>query len=112
MLGPGHHRSVSKTTDKMVLQVDGELVGWVPSVRDETGLEVFFQEHPAVCRANLQLASMPHTRMWRERVLFLRQRMQATSDFRENHRVRWIGIQALPIKSLIRAAAGPEMQSN
>jgi hypothetical protein len=29
--------------------------------------------------------------MWRDEVLFIRQRQQATSDYRENKNIRWIG---------------------
>ena len=41
--------------------------------------------------ANILLTEMDHTLMWRDNVLFIKQRQQATSDYRENQKVRWIG---------------------
>ena len=74
----------------MVLQVNGQLLEWIPSIEDGS-LDEFFDENPEICDSNLQLTNVPHTKMWREEVLFIRQRMQATSDYRENKKVRWIG---------------------
>lgn len=39
----------------------------------------------------LQQTSIEHTKMWRDKVLFIRQRQQATSDYRENKNIRWLG---------------------
>ena len=74
----------------MVLQVRGWLLSWVPSIEDGN-LDEFFDFNPDIGQANTELTSLPHTKMWREEVLFIRQRMQATSDYRENKKVRWIG---------------------
>ena len=74
----------------MVLQVRGWLLSWVPSIADGN-LDEFFDFNPDIGQANTELTSLPHTKMWREEVLFIRQRMQATSDYRENKKVRWIG---------------------
>ena len=74
----------------MVLQVNGQLLEWIPSIEDGS-LDEFFDENPEIGDSNLQLTNVPHTKMWREEVLFIRQRMQATSDYRENKKVRWIG---------------------
>ena len=74
----------------MVLQIRGRMIRKVPSIEDGS-LDEFFNENPEVCRANVELTQMQHTNMWREEVLFIRQRMQATSDYRENKKVRWIG---------------------
>lgn len=41
--------------------------------------------------ANEALTTTSHTNMWRDQVLFIKQRQQATSDYRENPKVRWIG---------------------
>ena len=74
----------------MVLQVNGQLLEWIPSIEDGS-LDEFFDENPEIGDSNVQLTNVPHTKMWREEVLFIRQRMQATSDYRENKKVRWIG---------------------
>ena len=74
----------------MVLQIRHRVLEWVPSIEDGS-LEDFFDENPEIGEANKQLTDIPHTKMWREEVLFIRQRMQATSDYRENKKVRWIG---------------------
>ena len=54
-------------------------------------LEEFFDTYTSICEANENLTQQDHTNMWRDRVLFIRQRCQATSDYRENTKVRWIG---------------------
>ena len=54
-------------------------------------LEDFFDSFPSIGRANMELTGREHVNMWRDQVLFIRQRQQATSDFRENPKVRWIG---------------------
>ena len=74
----------------MVLQIYGGVLEWVPSIEDGS-LDEFFDENPKIGQENIRLTSTPHTKMWREEVLFIRQRMQATSDYRENRKVRWIG---------------------
>ena len=74
----------------MVLQINGQELEWIPSIEDGS-LEEFFDENPGIGRSNMQLTSVPHTKMGREEVLFIRQRMQATSDYRENKKVRYIG---------------------
>ena len=74
----------------MVLQINGQVFEWIPSIEDGS-LDEFFDEHPEIGTSNMQLTSTKHTKMWREEVLFIRQRMQATSDYRENKKVRWIG---------------------
>ena len=79
----------------MVLQICGRNIGIynlvsVPSI-ENGNLDEFFDNHPEIGQANTDLTQMPHTKMWREEVLFIRQRMQATSDYRENQKVRWIG---------------------
>ena len=74
----------------MVLQVQGRVFDSVPSI-ENGDLDEFFDRNPEICKANLCLTYISHTKMWREEVLFIRQRMQATSDYRENKKVRWIG---------------------
>ena len=74
----------------MVLQIRGRIIKWVPSIEDGS-LDEFFDKNPEICQANVELTQIRHTKMWREKVLFIRQRMQATSDYRENNKVRWIG---------------------
>ena len=74
----------------MVLQIRGRVFEWVPSI-EYGNLDDFFDDNPEIRKANIELTSLPHTKMWREEVLFIRQRMQATSDYRENKKVRWIG---------------------
>ena len=74
----------------MVLQIRGRVFEWVPSI-EYGNLDDFFDENPEIRKANIELTSLSHTKMWREEVLFIRQRMQATSDYRENKKVRWIG---------------------
>ncbi len=63
----------------MVLQVRGRRLPSCPETLDD-----FFSENPEVGVANLLLTEMEHTQMWREQVLFIKQRQQATSDYREN----------------------------
>ena len=70
----------------MVLMVEDKEVEAVPD-----NLEEFFDAWPPVCESNLELTSQPHVKMWRDEVLFIKQRQQATSDYRENQRVRWLG---------------------
>jgi len=70
----------------MVIVIDKEEVENVPE-----NLEDFFDKFPSIGRANLELTDREHVSMWRDQVLFIRQRQQATSDFRENPKVRWIG---------------------
>lgn len=74
----------------MVLQIRGRIFEWVPSIENGS-LDEFFDNNPEIGQANNDLTQMTHTKMWREEVLFIRQRMQATSDYRENKKVRWIG---------------------
>ena len=74
----------------MVLQIGGRLIRSVPSI-ENGNLDEWFDKYPIICQANVELTQMWHTKMWREKVLFIRQRMQATSDYRENQKVRWIG---------------------
>ena len=50
--------------------------------------------------ANEALTTTSHTNMWRDQVLFIKQRQQATSDYRENPKVRWIGKSWLGCHSL------------
>lgn len=73
----------------MVIQVRGRVLEDLPDT-----LEEFFDENPEIGMANLVLTEMEHTKMWRDEVLFIHQRQQATSDYRENKRVRWIGSHA------------------
>jgi len=73
----------------MVIVIDKEEVENVPE-----NLEDFFDQFPSIGRANLELTDREHVSMWRDQVLFIRQRQQATSDFRENPKVRWIGSHA------------------
>ena len=70
----------------MVIVIDEEEVENVPD-----NLEDFFDKFPSIGEANLELTDREHVSMWRDQVLFIRQRQQATSDFRENPKVRWIG---------------------
>ena len=72
--------------NSMVIVIDEWEVGEVPE-----NLEDFFESFPSIGRANLELTGRDHVNMWRDQVLFIRQRQQATSDFRENPKVRWIG---------------------
>ena len=73
----------------MVLQVRGRLIEDLPGTLDD-----FFDNNPEIGIANLILTDVPHTSMWRDEVLFLKQRQQATSDYRENEKVRWMGSHA------------------
>ena len=70
----------------MVIQVRGRVLDSIPDT-----LEEFFDANPEIGVANMLLTDMEHTSMWRDEVLFIHQRQQATSDYRENERVRWIG---------------------
>ena len=56
-----------------------------------SSLEELFDANTEIGVANMCVTSMEHVSMWREEVLFLRQRQQATSDYRENRKVRWMG---------------------
>ena len=58
-------------------------------------LEEFFQAFPSIGQANQALTAIPHVNMWRDQVLFIKQRQQATSDYRENPNVRWLGSHAV-----------------
>eukprot|EP00095_Tigriopus_kingsejongensis_P011842 maker-scaffold1129_size60621-snap-gene-0.12 protein:Tk11842 transcript:maker-scaffold1129_size60621-snap-gene-0.12-mRNA-1 annotation:"n-terminal asparagine amidohydrolase" len=73
----------------MVIQVRGRTLESIPDTLDE-----FFDGTPEIGMANLLLTEIEHTQMWRDEVLFIHQRQQATSDYRENTRVRWIGSHA------------------
>jgi len=73
----------------MVIVIDEMEVENVPE-----NLEDFFDKFPSIGEANLELTDREHVSMWRDQVLFIRQRQQATSDFRENPKVRWIGSHA------------------
>ena len=59
-------------------------------------LEEFFQAYPRIGEANQALTAIPHvnTCEFRDQVLFIKQRQQATSDYRENPHVQWIGSHA------------------
>ena len=57
-------------------------------------LEEFFDAYPVIGEANVDLTSQDHVDMWRDNVLFIKQRQQATSDFRENPKVKWLGSHA------------------
>lgn len=70
----------------MVIVIENEEVESVPD-----NLEEFFTTYPTICQNNIALTDMNHVNMWRDHVLFIKQRQQATSDYRENPRVRWIG---------------------
>ena len=70
----------------MVIVIDEEELENVPE-----NLEDLFDKFPTIGEANLELTDREHVSMWRDQVLFIRQRQQATSDFRENPKVRWIG---------------------
>ena len=70
----------------MVLQIGDRLLEEFPE-----NLEDFFDSNPEIGEANLELTNTEHTSMGRDSVLFIKQRQQATSDFRENQKVRWIG---------------------
>ena len=70
----------------MVIVVSGQELETVPD-----SLEAFFQLYPIIGKANKALTSIQHVNMWRDQVLFIKQRQQATSDYRENPNVRWIG---------------------
>ena len=56
----------------------------------------------SIGEANEALTNTSHTNMWRDQVLFIKQRQQATSDYRENPKVRWIGKSWQPFLSLTR----------
>ncbi len=79
----------------MVVQVRGRTLDDLPPSLDD-----LFDQNPELGVANLLLTSMEHVSMWREEVLFLRQRQQATSDYRENTKVRWMGKDKCPSWSL------------
>lgn len=82
----------------MVLQMQNVVLDTIPeTVGDNDGPEVlddFFDANPDLCENNIHLNSIPHRKMGRDQVLFIRQRMQATSDIRENPKVRYIGSHA------------------
>lgn len=73
----------------MVIVVDGKAVDHVPE-----SLEDFFEKFPSIGESNEALTRQEHVRMWRDSVLFIKQRQQATSDYRENPKVRWLGSHA------------------
>lgn len=73
----------------MVIVIDNEPMDYVPD-----SLEEFFESYPSIGEANEALTTTSHTNMWRDQVLFIKQRQQATSDYRENPKVRWIGSHA------------------
>ena len=73
----------------MVIVVDGSEIDHVPE-----NLEDFFQRFPSIGEANEALTGQEHVTMWRDQVLFIKQRQQATSDYRENPKVRWLGSHA------------------
>ena len=77
----------------MVLQIRGRVLDFVPELENGS-LDEFFDRHPSLCDNNLRLNRYPHQKMGRDEVLFIRQRMQATSDYRENPKVRYIGSHA------------------
>ena len=70
----------------MVIVIENEELESVPD-----NLEEFFTTYPNICQNNVALTDMNHVNMWRDNVLFIKQRQQATSDYRENPKVRWIG---------------------
>ena len=73
----------------MVIKIENKILSDLPE-----SVEEFFDDHPSICRNNLVFTSIPHVDMWREEVLFIKQRQQATSDYRENKKVRWLGSHA------------------
>jgi len=73
----------------MVIKVEDRLIEEFPD-----GLEEFFDNNPEVCENNLELTSTPHIPLQREGVLFITQRRQATSDLRENKKVKILGSHA------------------
>ena len=80
----------------MVLQIQDVVLDSIPDAVDEgvdgrDVLDAFFDANPVLCQNNVRLNSLPHRKMGRDQVLFIRQRMQATSDIRENPKVRYIG---------------------
>ena len=81
----------------MVLQIQEVVLDSIPEagaadeVDGRDALDEFFDSNPVLCENNLRLNSIPHRKMGRDQVLFIRQRMQATSDIRENPKVRYIG---------------------
>jgi len=69
-------------------------VGNRPMKEFPPGLEEFFCENPEVCRNNLDITSTDHLALPRGGVLFITQRRQATSDMRENNKVKLLGSAA------------------
>jgi len=57
-------------------------------------LEDFFQTNPEICENNIDFTDTPHTPLKRDGVLFITQRRQATSDLRENPKVKILGSHA------------------
>ena len=70
----------------MVIVISGQELENVPDTLDD-----LFDAFPSIGKANQDLTSIQHVNMWRDQVLFIKQRQQATSDYRENPNVRWIG---------------------
>ena len=75
----------------MVIVIDGVEVDRGKSWQS---LEDFFEDFPSIGEANERFTGQDHVTMWREGVLFIKQRQQATSDYRENPKVRWLGSHA------------------
>lgn len=73
----------------MVIKVGNQLMKEFPSE-----LEEFFDKNPDVCQNNLDITTTPHLALAREGVLFITQRRQATSDLRENNKVKLLGSAA------------------
>jgi len=57
-------------------------------------LDEFFQTNPEICDNNTHFTATPHTPLKRDGVLFITQRRQATSDIRENPKVKILGSHA------------------
>nr|ACO10559.1 N-terminal asparagine amidohydrolase [Caligus rogercresseyi] len=86
----GQVESVDDYAGIMVIQIiSGRILTSIPESMSD-----FFSENPEICDSNLALTGTEHVDMWRDRVLFIKQRQQATSDIRENDKVRWIGSHA------------------
>ena len=82
------HLVILKHLD-MVIVIDYEEIEAVPDDLDE-----FFDIYPTIGKANKAFTDIEHVNMWRDNVLFIKQRQQATSDFRENPKVKWLGSHA------------------
>lgn len=57
-------------------------------------LEEFFSTYPEICERNLEFTKTPNKPLKRDGVLFITQRRQATSDLRENPKVKIVGSNA------------------